>query len=261
MNYFRVDAGLRKEVTLDQNVVASIMVGNSEFQRMNLGEQLEFFEGFYQNQEEITHEKSRIFRGKLTRVEIYQRKSKKGNVLGEKAMVYFMATNEDGEEEEQSITTQWLNCVNPEMLGANKFDMDLANSLVEVARKNIGREVGIRKAYRKGKTKWGKSDIKHLADILTDSSGADNQDSGGNSLAGDVFSYINAKGGYTLDGDDKSRIREIAEMTLNNGDAAEQFRNYMLNITNGNEELIKIHAHGDDAEIIGESYIKSVFGG
>lgn len=259
MSFFRVDAGLRKEVTLDQNVVASIMVGNSEFQKMSLGDQLEFFEGFYNNQEEITHEKSRIFRGKLTRVEIYQRKSKKGNVLGEKAMVYFMATNEDGDEEEQSITTQWLNCVNPEMLGANKFDMDLANSLVEVARANIGKEVGIRKAYRKGKTKWGNSDIKHLADILTNSSQADSSGPE-ESLAGSVFAYIKDRG-YPLDNDDKDRIKNISDMTSENGNAAHQFKEFMMVIANGNEELIKIHHGEDDVATIGQSYIKSVFGG
>lgn len=259
MSFFRVDSGLRKEVTLDQQVVASIMVGNSEFQKMSLGDQLEFFEGFYQNQEEITHEKSRVFRGKLTRVEIYERKSKNGYVLGEKAMVYFMATNEDGDEEEQSITTQWLNCVNPEMLGANKFDMDLANSLVEVARNNIGKEVGIRKAYRKGKTKWGNSDIKHLADIIVNSSGSDSSPSQ-SPLTSEVKKYMESRG-YSPDSNDMARISDIADMTTDNGDAAQQFRDYMLELTQGDESLIHIHNSGDDAETIGESYIKSVFGG
>ena len=103
-------------------------------------------------------DKSNSFKAVVERVEVFDRRGDANFLVGRKAKIHLKAKNANGDLEDQSIDTEWI-----EYYGGRAadeiFGIALANTIKEIAEDNIGKEVIVSKGFITGvsTTKGGNS--------------------------------------------------------------------------------------------------------
>jgi len=157
--------------------------------------------------------KSNTFKAVIDRVEIFDRRGDQNFLVGKKARLHLKAKNAKGDMEDQSIDTEWT-----EYHAGRKedetFGIALANTLVKVAKENIGKEVFIRKGFITGvTTSQGGSSVRFCANIQP-ATGGGSDDSGSSSSSS---SDSSAKKPLTTNDEVNEFIKDIKDDKEANG--------------------------------------------
>ena len=240
-----VSHSIREPITMDQDNFMKLLTANKQFQELDLEQQMSFVSGLLSHQEKVTDERSKVFAGEIVRVEYFERKSDKGFVLGEKARIVFLGKSEDGEEEEQSIDTDWLSCSIPDNFGATEFDFALSQNLVALAEENIGEKVGIRKVFKEADLKKGKA-VRYLGNIIPNNNSKSPLDK--------VLGAIESQG-IDLEKDDVNTIKSIVD-----GNDKENYISALKKLLNSNDlELADFESTSSPEVNLARAYVNSVF--
>lgn len=137
----------------------------------DLNEAIEFIAGALNHQERVTAVKedgktdAPTFPVIIDKVEVLERRAN-GSLLGKKAKIHYHdAKDRDGKKED--IDTGWTEYNGTDASEYAAWQTSLANTLVDIAKANIGKECYMTKAYVKGvKTKYNDSGkVKFLANL------------------------------------------------------------------------------------------------
>ena len=181
-----VPATMRKPL---ENAGVILPVVISQHYGGDLNEAIEFIAGALNHQERVTAVKedgktdAPTFPVIIDKVEVLERRAN-GSLLGKKAKIHYHdAKDRDGKKED--IDTGWTEYNGTDSSEYGAWQTSLANTLVDVAKANIGKECYMTKAYVKGvKTKYNDSGkVKFLANLEAaggkgDSSGNDRKSAG-----------------------------------------------------------------------------------
>lgn len=156
-----VPAVLREPLDEYDSVLPVILQGR--LNDMGIDDAAGFMIGALDHQYRVHNEHSKVFRGTLQRVELFERKS--GDfVLGKKARIYFTSQSTRGGEEEQHIDTDWVE-FNGYDGWREAWALSLSNTILRIAKDNIGNECLIRKAFIEAQTSSGGDRVRFIADI------------------------------------------------------------------------------------------------
>lgn len=176
-----VPATMRKPL---ENAGVILPVVISQHYGGDLNEAIEFIAGALNHQERVTAVKedgktdAPTFPVIIDKVEVVERRAN-GSLLGKKAKIHYHdAKDRDGKAED--IDTGWTEYNGTDATEYGAWQTSLANTLVDIAKANIGKECFMTKAYVKGvKTKYNDSGkVKFLANLEA-AGGKDSKTSGG----------------------------------------------------------------------------------
>lgn len=172
-----VPTALRAKVPNYESILPVVLTPLLLEETKDLTQILGFIAGAIEFQRLSDDESSKSFKGTILRVEEIERKAN-GKLLGKKAKIIFEAGGQNGKVTEQTIDTGWT-----EYHGYNPheetFNVALANTIVDIAEENIGKDCFIRKVMITGvDTASGGDKVRFIGD-LTPADGSKSQKSSG----------------------------------------------------------------------------------
>ena len=213
-----VPAALRGTIHGDAAAIIAAVVPQYA-KDVSIDDVIHFINGAIRHQKRISINKdgqdlgdrSNSFKATITSVERFERRGEKNFLVGRKVKVNFRAKGSNGELEDQSIDTEWVDYF-AGRAEDEVFSVALARTLEKVARDNIGKEVYLTKGFITGvTTSKGGSSVRFLANISPANS--DGGDSGTSSSSDDRKPLASKSDieGFVDDINDDSSARKLYE--------------------------------------------------